>query len=430
MARKTKVNGGLLPLPLDPRDVTVGGLFIQPLALPSEFSLHYPFKVKDQGQSDFCAAYSTCEASELQENVELCPEFSFALSKVISGDPEEWGQDLRTMAKAHTKYGALEETLSPLHGPPDLVRKIENWPKLNNLLNLAITHKKETYAFTKGNGDAFTNICSWLYKFKYEKRAVVLGVLWDWPSDQKYIDTFAKGGFGHAVLALGWKGDYLKILNSWGESAGDHGIFWLHRDVVNQNVSAYGALMFIDISPEKAKWYMENGVRYEDTSWWASIRIPFIKALIELYRKLLVKKQEEIGGIPSKWLLPAIIWQESDGYDTAIGDKHLKAKAYGALQIRQPYMTDVYKFKPAQECLNNRALSVDVFNKYMARYATEKQLKRTVTDQDIARIHNGGPSGWKRDTTLSYWRSVEKKMQLLEAGKVEAKLLNRITKLP
>ena len=80
--------------------------------------------------------------------------------------------------------------------------------------------------------------------------------------------------------------------------------------------------------------------------------------------------------------------------------------------------------------MDKTKIAVDVFNKYMARYATEKQLKRTVTDQDIARIHNGGPSGWKRDTTLSYWRSVEKKMQLLEAGKVEAKLLNRITKLP
>lgn len=270
-----------------------------------------------------CAAYASCAASELQENVELCPEFTFALSKVLTGDPDQWGQNLRDIAKAHTKYGALEESLSPLHSPPEFVRRIENWPRVASLVSLAATHKKATYAFTKGNGDAFTNICSWLYKFSNEKRGVLLGLEWAWPANQSKIEAIAPGGFGHAVLALGWKGDYLKILNSWGENAGEQGIFWIHRNVIEANVQVYGALMFIDISPEQAKFYMENGVKYENASWWASIQIPFLKAILELYNQLItllmLNKEKQIA--------MALAMKEFEGY-AAPGEKARDGKVY------------------------------------------------------------------------------------------------------
>ena len=44
----------------------------------------------------------------------------------------------------------------------------------------------------------------------------------------------------------------------------------------------------------------------------------------------------------------------------------------------------------------------------MGIYATEKRLGRPVTDQDRARIHNGGPNGWKSPATIGYWSKVKK----------------------
>ena len=43
----------------------------------------------------------------------------------------------------------------------------------------------------------------------------------------------------------------------------------------------------------------------------------------------------------------------------------------------------------------------------MDRYATERRLGHPATDEDIARIHNGGPNGYKHDSTLGYWEEVK-----------------------
>ena len=44
----------------------------------------------------------------------------------------------------------------------------------------------------------------------------------------------------------------------------------------------------------------------------------------------------------------------------------------------------------------------------MKRYATEHRLGRKVTQEDIARIHNGGPNGYKKESTEKYWSKVKK----------------------
>lgn len=118
-----------------------------------------------------------------------------------------------------------------------------------------------------------------------------------------------------------------------------------------------------------------------------------------------------------KKLVQALIAVESGGYDKAIGDKHLVDRAYGCLQIRKPVCIDVNNIygkslKP-QDMLGNRQLSIDTFYDYMAIYATEKQLGRPVTDQDRARIWNGGPSGYQRLTTVGYWAKVKKVIDTL-----------------
>ena len=42
----------------------------------------------------------------------------------------------------------------------------------------------------------------------------------------------------------------------------------------------------------------------------------------------------------------------------------------------------------------------------MSHYATQSRLGRNATNEDIARIHNGGPNGWRNPNTEGYWRKV------------------------
>ena len=47
----------------------------------------------------------------------------------------------------------------------------------------------------------------------------------------------------------------------------------------------------------------------------------------------------------------------------------------------------------------------------MHRYATVERLGREPTLEDIARIHNGGPNGFKKSSTDAYWAKVKKQLE-------------------
>ncbi len=115
---------------------------------------------------------------------------------------------------------------------------------------------------------------------------------------------------------------------------------------------------------------------------------------------------------PGKRLIACMVQVESRGNARAIGDRHLKNKAYGPLQIRKPACDDVNKrfgkaYAPEQ-CLGNLELSTEIFHLYMKMYATEKRLGHVPTDEDCARIWNGGPNGWEKPSTEAYWQKVLK----------------------
>lgn len=114
-------------------------------------------------------------------------------------------------------------------------------------------------------------------------------------------------------------------------------------------------------------------------------------------------------------LIAALVEVESNGNDRAIGDRHMKDKAYGPLQIRKPCVDDVNqrlgtKHRP-EDMLGNRSLSVLVCRTYLKRYATFKRLGREPSLEDMARIWNGGPNGWRKQSTLGYWSKVQKVLE-------------------
>ena len=105
-------------------------------------------------------------------------------------------------------------------------------------------------------------------------------------------------------------------------------------------------------------------------------------------------------------LILILIQVESAGNDLAIGDNGL---AYGCLQMHAGYVQDAAEYAGqdwVHEDAFDRETSIDIFLAYISRYATEDRIGRPVTAEDIARIHNGGPNGWKKESTEAYWRKV------------------------
>lgn len=126
--------------------------------------------------------------------------------------------------------------------------------------------------------------------------------------------------------------------------------------------------------------------------------------------------EDQREALPKQKLIDALIFQESSGNDHAIGDKKFvpERRAYGCLQIRKPCIDDVNRrygtTYSAQDCLGNRELSKWVCAKYIEMYATQKRLGHKPTLQDMARVWNGGPDGWRRKSTLKYWRGVSARL--------------------
>ena len=107
-------------------------------------------------------------------------------------------------------------------------------------------------------------------------------------------------------------------------------------------------------------------------------------------------------------VLAAIRVVESNNNPNAVGDN---GNAIGIYQIWKSYWKDATERSGIDgkylDCYN-----VDyadrIVRAYMKRYATERRLGRKVTQEDIARIHNGGPNGYKKESTEKYWSKVKK----------------------
>jgi hypothetical protein len=113
-------------------------------------------------------------------------------------------------------------------------------------------------------------------------------------------------------------------------------------------------------------------------------------------------------------LLDAIRIVETGGEpNEGIGAKGDNGKALGPFQIWEVYWKDAREFAPDlggsyQDCGAHK-YSRQVIKAYMNRYA-----KKAVENEDwqtIARIHNGGPRGHKKDSTLGYWKKVQKQLK-------------------
>ena len=112
-------------------------------------------------------------------------------------------------------------------------------------------------------------------------------------------------------------------------------------------------------------------------------------------------------------LLTALIFVESRGNDSAIGDRHLVGnEAVGALQIRPIMVREVNRICKLIGS-HQRFTLKDRFDReksiHMFRIWKEFHHKDS-SPEKVARNWNGGPKGYKKDRTLKYWNKIEKQL--------------------
>ena len=112
-------------------------------------------------------------------------------------------------------------------------------------------------------------------------------------------------------------------------------------------------------------------------------------------------------------IISALIQVESKGNDLAIGDS---GKAVGCLQIWNVVIQDVNRvyhttYKATDR--TDRKKSIEICRKYLAYWGKhyEKVTGKTCTLEVLSRIWNGGPNGWKKDSTIKYWNKVKKELK-------------------
>lgn len=118
----------------------------------------------------------------------------------------------------------------------------------------------------------------------------------------------------------------------------------------------------------------------------------------------------DVPGVDFDTLLRAIVQVESTGNHSAV---NIKERAWGMYQIRGCVIEDVNNLVFKREAF----IHEDAFNPWLAKLITLHYLTywgkryRKLTGKRpglkvYARIWNGGPFGYKKETTLVYWDKI------------------------
>lgn len=292
----------LKKLPHDGRDFLYGSIFGKlptPKDLPDQFLVSDKDFIKNQWSTDYCSCFAGTEVSEDEEGVELDPLWQFMKSKIIEGDPNGFGCDLRSMALSFIgtrgiKGGSIEQKYSPYTTGTQrsLIVNPQAWTD-KDYDSLAAAHVKKGFAFVSGAYDFFDNIRATIYHTNQQynvKQSAVVG--FDWCLEY----NVAKGGIvstagksivgGHAIKIKGWmqiEGEpYLVAQLAQGKDFGANGYMFFSRDVVNAQ-SDYGAVVFLPVDKNKIQDHVEAGAKLDDSqiASWVAI---MINKLISIFK--------------------------------------------------------------------------------------------------------------------------------------------------
>ena len=89
-------------------------------------------------------------------------------------------------------------------------------------------------------------------------------------------------------------------------------------------------------------------------------------------------------------------------------------------QLEEVYIRDVERISGLRFSVDakyNRAASETIMCIYLSHYGKvyERKTGNKATYEVLARIHNGGPDGWKKKSTERYWEKVKSHLYRMEA---------------
>lgn len=140
-----------------------------------------------------------------------------------------------------------------------------------------------------------------------------------------------------------------------------------------------------------------------------------VKTLNVSYEETIIElKSKDIQPIIEDGdLLTALIFVESRGNDSAIGDRHLVGnEAVGALQIRPIMVREVNRICKLIGS-HQRFTLKDRFDreKSIHMFMIWKEFHhKDSSPEKVARNWNGGPNGYKYQRTEKYWNKIEKQL--------------------
>ena len=121
---------------------------------------------------------------------------------------------------------------------------------------------------------------------------------------------------------------------------------------------------------------------------------------------LLLSLACSLQAAPPESFWKALHKVETNGRVGAIrGDK---GAALGPYQIHRVYWKDSRVKGNYSQCAN-LAYSRKVATAYLKRYAPKSWASGNC--QVLARVHNGGPKGYRKSATLKYWRKIQGAMK-------------------
>ena len=123
---------------------------------------------------------------------------------------------------------------------------------------------------------------------------------------------------------------------------------------------------------------------------------------------------------PFAQLLDAIAIVESNNNPDAEGDfRRDVPMAIGAYQLWKIYVDDVNRIYGSEFSYDDRwdaAKSREMVRLYLIHYGKRysRLTGKPCTLEVLARIHNGGPNGFKKEATKKYWSKVKKELDKMK----------------
>lgn len=140
-----------------------------------------------------------------------------------------------------------------------------------------------------------------------------------------------------------------------------------------------------------------------------NLQVCYEETIIEVKPKVI-----QLSSPTTTEFIDALIFVESRGNDSAIGDRHLVGnEAVGALQIRPIMVREVNRIlklqgKSKRFRLKDRFDRQESINMFMV---WKNYHHRNEDIEKMARNWNGGPHGHTYERTLPYWIKVQKQLK-------------------